>query len=54
MRIGWLRATSFCKKLLFQPFYEKVRIKIHLYTLAVKKTIYKKAFRREFGAFSNI
>ena len=34
--------------------YKKVRIKIHLYTLPVKKTKYKKTFRSAFGAFSNI
>ena len=34
--------------------YKKVRIKIHLYTLPVKKAEYKKTFRSAFGAFSNI
>ena len=34
--------------------YKKVRIKIHLYTLPVKKTKYKKTFRSAFGTFSNI
>ena len=34
--------------------YKKVRIKIHLYTLPVKMTKYKKTFRSTFGALSNI
>ena len=34
--------------------YKKVRIKIHLYTLPVKKTKNKKTFRSAFGALSSI
>ena len=34
--------------------YKKVIIKIHLYTLPVKKAKYKKTFRSAFGALLSI